>query len=189
MIYFWESKLCNDALLRPSLIYFDPRYSNLTKPHPIITTPAGNPYEVNKCVIQLRMLSGRYPDDWLTRHWSENKSGDCVLCLDTMGDLGHFLSSCKTLEGLRLSLFQWWLSFDPLNVPLTELLDSRIKSDRFSFVRFVLDPSADKDSISLMQQDETTIDSLFKLTRTYCFSLHKRRRQLLSDISNQNLGS
>ena len=128
-----KNNLHAQALLRPCLKYFDPNFSKMTKPQAIITSPAGNPYEVNECMIQLRMLSRHYPDDWLTRHWSDNKSGVCLLCHESTGDLGHILYACTRLSISKLRAFQWWLSFCHANEPLKDLLNSKIESDCCSF--------------------------------------------------------
>ena len=69
---------------------------SLLHPHPLWTSSNSNPFEVNKSVIVARLLSGRYPTDWLCRKWSKtNTSGSCVLCpeLDTPGDIPHMLIS------------------------------------------------------------------------------------------------
>ena len=71
VIDHWEKKLRKEATLLPSLHYLNPAFCSLARPHPILSTPGANPYEVAKAVVQLRMLSGRY------KHWSSNKLGVC----------------------------------------------------------------------------------------------------------------
>ena len=100
VISFWESKLRAEAKPLPSLQYFKPDYMSLVKPHPIWTSCGSNPFEVNKAVIQARMLSGRYITDQLARHWTSNSAGFCTLpncSMNTYGSLEHLLLVCPAL--------------------------------------------------------------------------------------------
>ena len=67
---------------------------SLSWPHKIWTTCGLNPFEINKAVVQARMLSGRYITDNLSRHWNQNKLGLCIIpgCTgDDVGSLEHYL--------------------------------------------------------------------------------------------------
>ena len=181
VVSFWELKLRIQASTKSSLKYFNPYFCNLTKPHPIITTPQSNPYEVNKSVIQLRMASGRYPDDWLQRYWSDdNKLGQCRLCLEERGDIKHYLTSCFALMDKRETLFNWWLSSSHSSSTLHKLIQVKIQSDSETFVKFVLDASSDTDVILLVQQKLVGIGDIFQLTRTFCYAIHHARLKLLA---------
>ena len=150
------------------------------KPHPILTTPKSNPYEVNKSIVQLRMLSGRYRDDYLLRHFSnDNIHGSCALCSSIPGDLEHYLCFCQRLDDQRQKLFHWWFLSASSNSYLMSLLNKKKNSPSNNFVKFVLDPSSDSDVIALIQQNLLDIDIIFKLTRTYCFSIHKLCIQIM----------
>ena len=67
---YWQlylrKKIVEDKLT--SLEYFKPEYCSLLKPHPILYT-AKSAYEVNKMIVQLRLLSGRARLGSLTRHF------------------------------------------------------------------------------------------------------------------------
>ena len=146
VISFWELKLRLQASTKFSLKFSNPNFSSLTKPHPIVTTPMSNPYEVNKSVVKLRMVSGRYPDDWLQRYWSvENKLGQCSLCSGDKRDLEHYMTACTVLSDKRNSLFQWWLISSSDKPHLHNLLQVKTKSDSQEFMKFVLDASSDPD--------------------------------------------
>ena len=92
MIDHWETKLRAEAeMLRgSSLQYFKAEYMSLSHPHLIWTTCGSNSFEVNKAVVQAKMLSGRYVTDKLSRHWSQNKSGICSLPGCTGQAIGSF---------------------------------------------------------------------------------------------------
>ena len=183
VVSFWESKLRADAASKPSLRFFNPNFSSLLKPHPILTTPKSNPYEVNKCVVQLRMLSGRYRDDYLLRHFhQDNIHGACTLCSSIPGDLVHYLCFCQELNDQRQKLFHWWLISTDGNSILHSLIHKKKNSSSTDFVRFVLDPSSDSDVIVLIQQNLLDLETIFKLTRTYCFSIHKSRMKMIGKV-------
>ena len=77
IIDFWERKLRIEAAPLTSLLYFNPNYMSLTRPHPIWWTAGANPYEVAKAVIQCRMLSGRYRTLLLMSNWSDCAESTC----------------------------------------------------------------------------------------------------------------
>ena len=87
---YWQQHyraLVNDL---PSLDFFKPEFCSLLKPHPILYT-ATNSYEVNKMVVQLRLLSGRARLGSLTRHFSPVNNGMCELWGLEVEDRHHFL--------------------------------------------------------------------------------------------------
>ena len=95
VIDWWEHRLRGEADILPSLEFFKTRYMSLSSPHPIWLS-AGSPYEVGKAVVAARMLSGRYPTDLLSKHWTyDNPEGFCRLpgCLNLVGNLGHYTPS------------------------------------------------------------------------------------------------
>ena len=102
---YWEDLLQQEASKLPSLEYFHPQVMSLSHPHPLWTTAGSNPFEISKAVIQARMLSGRYPSDYLARHWTKNKNGYCLLphCSgrETPGTLEHILLYCSSLAECR----------------------------------------------------------------------------------------
>ena len=91
---YWECKLREEAAALPSLTFFRPEYMSQKEPHPLWLTCSSNAFEVNKAVVQARMLSGMCPTDKLSRHWTVNKNGyylipDCSG--NDVGSLEHML--------------------------------------------------------------------------------------------------
>ena len=178
---YWERKLRLSAAPKDSLVYFKPEYMSLRRCHPIWSSCKANPYEVNKAIVQARLLSGRYRCDWSCRHWSRtNKDGFCVLCPDENfpGTVEHMLVSCPALQEKRLFLKNHWDQLSCEDVPLRKLLRSKLSSSPQELVQFLLDPSAVPEIIAGCQQGHFKLDTLFSLTRTYCYALHRRRCQL-----------
>ena len=79
---FWQTLFRARATEVPSFKYF--------KPHPILTT-AGHSYDINKMIVQLRMLSGRYWVVSLLKHFSSTNTGNCELCGMELEDINHLL--------------------------------------------------------------------------------------------------
>ena len=75
---FWKNVLSTEAYQLPSLKYFQLHLMSLRSPHPLWTTAGSNSFEVSKAIVQAQMLSGRYPTDYLSRHWT-NRDGSCSL--------------------------------------------------------------------------------------------------------------
>ena len=73
-------------------------FMSILRPHPMLST-AGHAYDVNKMVVQLRMLSGRYRVGTLLKHFSPENSGLCELCNQEVEDLPHLLlPRCPLLQ-------------------------------------------------------------------------------------------
>ena len=179
---YWQQRLRCEAKSKPSLCYFKPEFMSLQKPHQIFTSCNSNPFEINKAIIQCRLLSGRYPTDWLSRHWTrDNKDGFCVLCPpgeSVPGSIEHFLIECCTLEPKRLEIFNFWRDQTYDNSDLYTLLTLKRNASVTEFTQLLLDPSVDPDVISGAQQNLFSISMLFKLTRTYVYGLHRRKLKL-----------
>ena len=185
IINFWEKKLRNDSLDLPSLQFFHPNFLSLSSPHPLWTTAGSSPYEVKKAVVQARMLSGRYRTERLRRHWSSNSEGYCLLpsCHQQFDDLTHILLACPALQEARDRMEQLWT--DHLNdIPHinTVVRDYMSQPDHYK-VQLLLDPSVLPKVISLRQEHgDTVLNSIFYLTRTFCYSLHNSRLKMLGII-------
>ena len=67
ILEYWQKKLRAEVSNLDSLIFIHPNFMSLKFPHPIWSTAGTNPYEINKAIIQARMLSGRYRTEGLCR--------------------------------------------------------------------------------------------------------------------------
>ena len=166
----------------PSLDYFKPELCSLLKPHPILYS-ATNSYEVNKMVVQLRLLSGRARLGSLTRHFSPGNNGICELCELELEDLQHFLlPRCPALlcrANILLAYMEDVLKqSEACLIILGEILQLSRKDCRL-WVQFVLDCSVIPQVVQVSQTDKAVLQLLFKVTRTWCYSLHRTRLKLM----------
>ena len=184
VLSYWLAKLRAKAASLDSLRYFRPEYMSLVKPHPIWSSCNSNPYEVNKAIIQARMLSGRYPTDKLCRHWTYNRTGLCILqgCNgESLGSLEHLLLSCPALQPSRHTSIDFLLSVaQEYPIVNTLIMDILCTTDTSLVMQFLLDFSTLPRVISLVQTHGTCVLSiLFRATRNWCYSLHRKRMIIL----------
>ena len=185
VMQYWESELRVAAASLPSLEFFKPQFYSLSRPHPIWLSAGNNPYEVEKACCQAKMLSGRYRTCWLARHWSGDSTGSCSLptCRQTPtpGTLPHILTECVDLQPARSRVLRLWLEYlkeNPVYLPIVQMYTEGSK--KHQFVQFLLDCTVLSEVILLRQKFGLVVhDSLFYLTRSFCFSIHKYRLKLL----------
>ena len=146
----------------------------------IRTTCGSNSFEVNKAVVQAKMLSGRYVTDKLSRHWSQNKSGICCLpgCSgQDLGSLEHIMLFCPALSITRSSLLDLSLSVASESNLISDIIFSAINNPSVEILmQFLLDCSCIPAVQRLKQNNyHNFISQLFYLTRTWCYSIHRAR--------------
>ena len=170
---------------------------SLKETHPIWEM-AENGYEVEKALTVCTMLSGRYATDYHARHWSQvNTKCYCQLCLAAshsedsqskpddeipLGSLEHLLLDCPALNQTRNTSKKMWASYVADKPALKILIP--IDSEEFASwepsMEFLLDPTSHPATIRVSQTHGVGIfSSLLYLTRTWCHSIHTRRRKLL----------
>ena len=178
---FWETELRTEAATKSTLIYFKPEFMSLSHPHQIFLSCSSNPFETNKSICQAALLSGRFKTDYLARHWvKENPVGYCVLCthLQLHDTLEHFLILCDNLTQTRLTILQYWDKFSSEDDIIRNLLLVKLRSPIQTLMQFLIDPSTDPDIIQGVQRKVIKIDQIFKLTRTWCYALQRKKLQL-----------
>ena len=184
---YWQEKLRAraDPNTLSSLSFFKPYFMSLSKPHPLWTTAGPNPYETNKAIVQARMLSGRYRTEGLCRFWSTNPEGTCLLpeCSHLLAkeDITHILITCKSLAEVRNRLIKFFTSYSNKNPYLSSIISEFLVSTDTTFqTQFLLDCSTLPEVIILRQTYGFHIlESLFYITRTWCYSLHRERLRKL----------
>ena len=154
---------------------------SLSKPHPMFTTCSSNTFETNKSMCQAAILSGRFKTDYLSRHWDkENPEGFCVLCthLQLRDTLEHFLILCNHLSLTRLNILQYWQNYTSEDDILRNLISVKLCSPIQTLMQFLIDPSVDPDVIHGVQRKVIKLEDVYKLTRMWCYALHRKKLQL-----------
>ena len=174
-----------------SLSHFNPSFMSLVSPHPIFLSAGSSPYEVIKARVQAILLSGRYKTERLCRFWSRNPNGYCLTpsCknADIQEDVEHILLHCKSLSSTRSSLREFTANFSKIHPHLREILLTFTAPQHPQFCQFLMDCSVIHEVISFTQEHgQDKLYQLFKVTRTWCYSLHRDRLKMLGRWSNFN---
>ena len=181
---FWQSTFRMECSPLPSLKYFKPEYMSLHRPHPIWTTCGNNSYEVAKAIIQARFLSGRYRSESLTTHFAKGNSPNCSICPEKpIGSIEHILTMCSSLLPIR-SLHLKHLSDSTTLGSITKgIIQNYFEKSADLITQMLLDPSTLPEVIHAGQNGQNEVlDEIFRFTRSWCYSMHINRRQLLEKL-------
>ena len=134
--------------------------------------------------MQATFLSGRYRTEEMCRHWSSNTNGYCLLpvCsgLNQVEDIKHILASCRSLSGVRQNLVNFTIQYSEKVPFLADIILKYTNPNNPWFFQFMIDCSTIPEIISTSQLFGKEIHyHLFKVTRTWCYSLHRERMRLL----------
>ena len=125
------------------------------------------------------MLSGRYRTESLSRFWSGNKAGFCLLgtpCSNLVETLPHLLITCPALENKRSMLKEMGRQKEK-DGPLGSLLNEIFNQSPEKQTQFFLEPLTHPRIICFIQSEGNDIrDRICYFTRTFCFSLHRERQ-------------
>ena len=119
------------------------------------------------------------------RHWSKNKKGFCLLSLshqEVLEDVPHILRDCDALHNTRLNLQSFTRKYcQDLPTYISDLILSLTDITSPSFCQFLLDCSVLPRVIRATQEFDTRVihHHTFNVSRTWVYSLHKRRMTLL----------
>ena len=187
---YWHSKLSLGATL-PSLEYLHPEFLSLSKPHPIWSSLDGNPHQAKAAKTQALFLSGRYRTQRLSRFWSENSDGVCLLdtCKDQhiVEDIWYIIIGCSGLNETRRRLTSFTSSFisdKPVLQPIVRAYLYAAENGT-QVMQFILDCSVLPLVITAYQKYGPVIhQQLFRVTRTWCRALHRDRLKALGLYSH-----
>ena len=88
------------------------------------------------------------------------------------------LLTCESLMPARLQVLNYWDSFSSEDDQLRTLLISKLRSPIAILMQFLIDPSTDHHVIQGVQQKLLKIDEVYRLTRTWCYAVHRKKLQL-----------
>ena len=182
---YWHVKLSSEATSLRSLEYLRPAFLSLSRPHPIFTSLDGNPYQAKAAKVQALFLSGRYYTEKLCRFWSENKGGFCLLdsckSMNICKTLEHIVLQCTGLSETRRRLLRFTSDYVAAHPYISEIVWTYLYSDSGKVVmQFLIDCSVLPMVILAYKKHGTTVHAhLFRITRTWCKSLHRDRLRAL----------
>ena len=163
-------------------------------PHPVLRNVTVA-YDVMKLRVQVRFLTGDYLTYSLDHTHGNGKSPHCRLCSngDSSPDetVTHIISQCAALQDVRNRLFPEILDLIHLLFPDDKNQNSVLLQDPKIQTQYILDctsPNLPK-SLTVPMKDLEKTCRAFKVTRDFCYAIHKeriRKLNLLKDLSNRN---
>ena len=112
--------------------------------------------------------------------WSSNVLGVCksTSCNQVPEPLEHILLLCPSYSKITSKIVQLWLGTQQPQI--SSLVRYILQSSSDELLQFILDASTHHRTIALVQNMGPEILSvIFHLTRSWCFSIHKKRLSLL----------
>ena len=131
-----------------------------------------------KAVQQARLLSGRYRTNDLIKHWNQSQTGLCSApgC-DSKETVTHIIIECRAYTNIRQKLLSMCLSTHCQEV--YKLVLQALTSTKEYLMQFILDCSSLPQVITAKQKyGEVIFSEIFRLTRTWCFALHRERLRM-----------
>ena len=179
---FWQEKLRKhaDTLREKSLKFFNPYFMSLSQPHPMWSW-ATTSYQVNKCVLVSRMLSGRFRCGSLLRHFYQHVSGTCELCEEEVEDLPHILlPKCPLLKDRAVILNRFAKETLSVSEKATQLFTEIFDGEDDNLkIQLLLDPSVLPKVIAANQCEPNILPLLLSVTTMWCYSMNRMRLKLL----------
>ena len=188
---YWHVALSHTCNTLPSLQLLRPEFISLQKCHPIWSSLDGNPYQTKAAVIQALFLTGRYRNERLCRFWTTNRMGFCLLepcqTLKIIDSNTHVLPDCEALSDDRRRLLAFTLRYTKDKPVIYDLCSTYLfeNSDQEILVQFLTDCSILPEVVKARQLYGIDILShLFRITRTWCRSLHTACMRKLDRFKN-----
>ena len=101
--------------------------------------------------------------------------------LQVMYIVQHLLVHCSALSSRRDVLFEYWDVLASTNPVCTTLVAFIKQAPEGTFLQFLLDCTAVPEVAQLTgESGAEVLSTLFKMTRTYCYSIHRERLKLLN---------
>ena len=186
---YWHWKLSEAASL-PSLEFLQPDFLSLSSPHPIWSSLVNvNSYQTKAAKIQALFISGRYRTERMCRFWSNNPDGFCLMdsCRgkNIYDDIYHIIVHCDSLSESRRRLRAFTKTYIEDKPEIAQIVNQYLNTkDEKVFMQFTIDCSVLAPVITAYQQFGQSIhEHLFRITRTWCRTLHRDRLRMLGRFS------
>ena len=180
---YWEDHLHHEARALSSLCFFNPQNFSLSRTCSLWSFAGSNSFENSKALVVAKFLSGRFRTEYLARHWTpSNMHGYCLedTCSKIIGDLKHLLIDCPAMAPTRHRLINFWIEKTATCPILGPIFLRIIYSDANEMTQFILDPLSNDAVNSILQSghDETMMQKIFYLTRTFAFYIARAKKNL-----------
>ena len=179
---FHEKELKIQASKNSQMIYLNVNLSSLRgKSHPCLSNVITS-HEVRKLRPHLKFLSGDYLTYQTQFHRTNKGSPLCRICESENETISHILAICPHYETIRKRILSEILAVTRL--AKTHLEINSIIQNPETLTQFILDPTS-FNLESRVHRDDPVVQSLFKLSRDMCYSIHNARMKKLKELSEK----
>ena len=179
---YWISTLHESSKSYSTLDLLDVSRLRLDSPHPIWSAASRDSVGTSQAVYQMWIILGCYNTQQRLAKMNKVKSPNCILCSDVsdtpqIEDRVHFLLSCPALSETRENFLCQLVNLSPVVTNYIEVSSQ--------FLLCLLDPLSPMVPEELRNSwyDE---EEIYKWSRKFCFSMHKRRTALMESTSETN---
>ena len=177
---YWTDLLLDNSSTYSSLEYLDLSQLSLTAPHPIWTAAGTNPVSVTKATVVTWLLLNVYKTGKRLYKMKKVKSPACILCSSPLDSQIHFALQCSELAEIRTQYLDKFAQSCPN-------ITNYMENEKL-FLQILLDPFSSRVPIEV-KNGWSSSDEAYKLTRNYCYHIHKKRDKLIENIgkNQQNI--
>lgn len=163
---YWKTQIENESKSKSTLKYLNTIFK-VNKPHLVWQSTTTDCRDVKRAIVKAKLMTGTYTLQYNRAIFNQTCDTTCPLCNDGEEDVKHFIMQCNYLHNTREPYLK-----EIYNTILCDYPEE--KFDDESLTHLILDPTHPciSDTISL---DAEKLNSLEKITRLLCFSLHRER--------------
>jgi hypothetical protein len=182
---YWTDWLTSEAKSKSSMAYINITNLQVGKPHQIWTTLSTNPRDVKQAAIKVRLLTGTYVLQSNRARFNQHEvTSTCLLCEEEAETVCHFILRCKKLDQARIYHLNRLKEVLYGNCSRNDV--ETLLRNQSSMLQLLLD-SSHSTIAHTMNISMPLMEAVEEISRKLCYSLHVRRRVLLSEIQKCNL--
>ena len=170
---YWENELLNDVKNSETLKYVDVEYASLSIPMRVWQMAGLCSVSVRQATVQNWMMLGVYYTRVFLSKIKKVKTPICAGCNSKDEDLSHLLLHCRFYDPIREKyLSQYFVQ----NTSIGDIL-----GNEDLMIQTILDPISAK-LPDTFRNSWLSVKDAYKLSRQFCYDLHRKREKLYSEI-------
>ena len=161
-----------------TLDLFDVTRLTLESPHPVWVAAMCDSISTSRATYVIWLLLGVYNTGKILFTMRKANSPSCVLCSAEKDDRVHFMLSCSAFASIREDFLCQLASLSSIVTDHMSILSE--------FLLCILDPFSPRVPCNV-REGWTSKEEIYKWSRNFCYSMHKKRTQLLESIALTNM--
>ena len=95
-----------------------------------------------------------------------------------LGTLEHFVLFCDALTPVRASILNYREFYSSKDDQLRNLFLKKLRASTQTLMQFLIELAFDNDVIQGVQNNLIKLEVVYRLTRTWCYAVHRKKLQL-----------